>query len=330
MKRAPKINFRYARKSFILSLGMVLMILTSCGGDAGTTIRYGGQYYPEEFLLQGYPELWTEQDLVVEHILFSSGTENNQALIAGEIDINVGADSKTVALFNAISEEALIIATSQRGDRYSTIVRGDSDFQSWDDLRGHTVGVRLGTGAEQVLLRYFEGQPDLAWEDFDWVNLGVEDMIAALQSGSIDAFTAWEPTPAIAEAQGVGRVLLSYGDIAIVPVSIHTTRAFAESHRGALVGFLAAHIAKVEMIENDPQLAAELAVEAAAAQGVEVSADAFLRIFERVDFSLEFDGQALRALEDTAQFLYDQDRIDAIPDFSWDNSFLEEAQALND
>jgi len=330
MKHTRKTNFRNVGKSLILLLGMTLIILTGCGSNADTMIRYGGQYYPEEFLLQGYPELWTEQDLVVEHILFSSGTENNQALIAGEIDINVGADSRTVALFNAMPEETVIIATSQRGDRYSTIVRGDSDFQSWEDLRGHTVGVRLGTGAEQVLLRYFELQPNLAWEDFEWVNLGVEDMIAALQSGSIDAFTAWEPTPAIAEAQGVGRVLFSYGDIALVPVSIHTTRAFAESHHDELVRFLAAHIAKVELIQNDPQRAAELAVAAAAAQGVEVSTDAFLRIFERVDFSLEFDEAALFALEDTAQFLYDQDRIDNIPEFYWDNSFLEEAQALHD
>ena len=34
-------------------------------------------------------------------------------------------------------------------------------------------------------------------------------MPAALQAGQIDAFTAWEPTPAIAIDQGIGKILRS-------------------------------------------------------------------------------------------------------------------------
>jgi len=313
----------------VLTIG--LLIFTGCQGQskaAQTPIRYGGQYYPGEFLLKGYAELWDEYDLTVEHILFSSGTENNQALISGDIDINVGSDSKTVAVFGAIPDDALIIATLQRGDRYSTIVKADSSYQSWADLKGQTVGTRLGSGAEQVLLRYFDQQPDLAWEDFEWVNVKVEDMTAALASGQIEAFTAWEPTPAIAESQGVGRVLRSYGDIALVPVSMHTTQAYAEENHEQIVRFLAAHMAKVELIQNDPDRAAELAATAASAQGVDVSADAFKRIFERVDFSLEIDDSTIASIQDTAQFLYDKEKIESVPEFRWDKSFLQEAQEL--
>ncbi len=322
---------RYARVFLLLSvlLGLFVIGCQSPEVSEGYTIKYGGQYYPGEFLLKGHPEFWENYDLTVEHILFSSGTENNQALIAGDIDINVGSDSKTVALFNAIPDDALIIAVLQRGDRYSTIVRVDSPYESWQDLKGKTVGTRLGTGAEQVLLRYFDQTPDLAWEDFEWVNVKVEDMTAALTSGSIEAFTAWEPTPAIAEAQGVGRVLRSYGDIALTPVSIHTTVKFAEANREAVVRFLAAHLDKVDMIHNDPDQAATLAAEAASAQGVEVSADAFKRIFERVDFSLEIDDDVIASIEDTARFLNEKDKTEGIPEVRWDASFLEEAKALH-
>jgi len=286
-------------------------------------IRYGGQYYPGEFLLKGSTDLWG--DSAVDHILFSSGTENNQALISGQIDINVGSDSKTASLFSAIPDTAVIIATTQRGDRYSTIVRADADYESWEDLKGKTVGTRLGTGAEQVLLRYFDQTEGLSWDDFEWVNLKIEDMVAALDSGSIEAFTAWEPTPAIAEAQEVGRALISFGDIAIVPVSMHTTVEYAENNRAEIVEFLKGHIAKVEMIESDPDKAAEMAAEAASAQGIEVTADAFKRIFERVDFSLAVDDAAIESINDTAQFLVDQGKLDAAPELRWDTSFLEEA-----
>ena len=323
-------NVKFATRVCILLLVLLgSLAYSGCRGQQElAAIRYGGQYYPGEFLLKGRPEFWEKYDLSVEHTLFSSGTENNQALISGEIDINVGSDSKTVALFTAISERALIVATLQRGDRYSTIVRADSPYQTWQDLKGKTVGTRLGTGAEQVLLRYFDQSEDLAWEDFEWVNLKVEDMTAALASGSIEAFTAWEPTPAIAEAQGVGRSLLSYGGIALVPVSVHTTVGFAKEHRQEIVRFLAAHLDKVEMIRTDPDQAAQLAAKAASEQGVDVSADAFSRIFERVDFSLEFDDNVLASIKDTASFLHEKDKIDAIPEFRWDGSFLEEAKKL--
>lgn len=310
----------------LLSLGSLLC--SSCQGRSEASIRYGGQYYPGEFLLKGHPDFWQKYGLDVNHILFSSGTENNQALISGEIDVNVGSDSKTVSVFGAIPDQAVIIATIQRGDRYSTIVRADSPYQTWQDLKGKTVGTRLGTGAEQVLLRYFDQTEDLSWDDFEWVNLKIEDMIAALADGSIEAFTAWEPTPAIAEAQGVGRAMRSYGDIALVPVSVHTTRAFAADHPNELVKLLAAHMDKVDMIQNDPDQAAQLAAQAASEQGIEVSADAFRRIFQRVDFSLEIDDDVLAAIQDTAEFLHEKGKIDEVPTFNWDGSFLEKARAL--
>ena len=317
----------------LISLLMILAVGLWSGigaADELGTINYGGQYYPGEFLLAGLPTLWDTYGLDVEHILFSSGTENNLALISGNIDINVGSDSKSVALFAAIPDDAVIIATIQRGDRYSTIVPVNSTYETWYDLVGKTVGTRLGTGAEQVLLRYFDELDDLSWDDFNWVNIGVEDMGAALASGSIEAFTAWEPTPAIAESQGIGRVLRSFGDIALVPVCIHTTLDYAETHRQEIVRFLAAHLDKVALIEFAPRLAAELAAHAARAQGSDVLSDAFLTIFKRVDFSLQFDEAALASLKDTAAFLYSNDKIDFIPEFRWDDSFLEEAIQLRD
>ena len=314
----------------LVFLGILLLTTNVTIVNAGSKvdIHYGAQYYPGEFVLKGYPQLWDKYNLKIEHILFSSGAENNQALISGRCDINVGSDSKTVALFSVIEDRALIIGTLQRGDRYATIVRADSQYKTWEDLKGKVVGTRLGTGAEQVLRRYFDREKNLAWADFKWVNLKLEDMIAALQGGSIEAFTVWAPTWAIAEAQGVGKVLRMYGDIALVPVSIHTTRAFAKKHRPEIVKFLAAHLDKVEMIRTDPERAAKLAAKAAGAKGYNVSASAFLNVFKRIDFSLGITDGTLNAIKDTARFLYEKKKINKIPAFEYDKSFLKEAMVL--
>ncbi len=315
----------------VSALVISLLALTACGtsSDASAseleTVRYGGQLYPEEDLFKGQ-DFWSEYGLNVEHTLFSSGTENNQALISGNIDVNIGSDSKSVALFSAMGEDVVIIAAAQRGDRYSTMIHKDSGITSWYDMVGETVGIRLGTGAEQVVRRYFNAVGDLAWEDFNWVDLKVEDMAAALADGSIASFTAWEPTPAIAEATGDAIVMMSYGEYALTPVLLHTTVEYAESHREELVAFLKGHLDKLALIESDPDEAASIAAEAASAAGSDVSADVFKAIFNRVNFSLEVDDAVISSLNDTAQFLFDQGKVDTIPEFKVDTSFLEEAK----
>lgn len=329
----------FTNKNRITSIALAIMLaglllLSACGPKAQAAegalspMRYGGQLYPEEFLLKGH-DFWSAYGLTVEHTLFSSGGENNQALISGAIDANIGSDSKSVGLFGAMGDEVVIIAASQRGDRYSTMVNPDSGITTWDDMVGQKVGIRLGTGAEQVVRRYFEKDGNLKWEDFEWVDLKIEDMAAALADGSIASFTAWEPTPAIAEATTGAVVMMSYGDIALTPVVIHTTKAYAADHHDELVAFLRGHLDKLAMIQTDVDEAARIAAEAASAQGSEVSAEVFKAIFQRVDFSLDVDEEVIAALKDTAQFLKDIGEIDTIPEFYVDTSFLEEARELN-
>ncbi|MBD3189619.1 MAG: hypothetical protein GF308_03200 [Candidatus Heimdallarchaeota archaeon] len=318
----------------------IISLLVGIGGGIGIgylispqssetiDIRYGAQYYPGEFLLEGKPELFSNYGINVEHRLFVSGGENNAALIAGEVDANCGSDSKTVALFDSIPDKALLIGTIQRGDRYSTIVKEDSSYTSWDDLVGETVGTKLGTGAEQVLRRYFDepGTPD--WEDFTWINLDVTEMASALDSGQIEAFTAWEHTPSVAVDQGIGKVLMSYGGIALTPASIHTTKDFAYSNPGAIVAFLAAHLDKYEMIVNDTANAAQLASDAAAARNTIISAGAFELIYDKINFQIDFDTEIIEAIDDTADFLLNLGKIDSKPDIVWDTRFVEAAKDL--
>lgn len=308
--------------SIMISL---LLIFSGQKANAGDLIRYGGQYYPGEFLLDGY-DFFKEVNVEVKHYIFSSGTENNEALICGNIDVNVNSDSKSVVLFNAQGDKVLIIGTVQRGNRYSTIVKEDSSYKKWLDLKGEKVGTRLGTGAEAVLRKYFASRNDLDWENFEWVNIKTEDMIAALAHGQIEAFTVWAPTGEIAEAQGVGKLLRNYGDVAQVPVFIHTTKKFAEKNRELLVRFLMAHLKKAELIKNNPGLAAKYAAQAARAKGIDINKDAFEVVFKRIDFQIEFDDTIIDELMNTAKFLQSQKKIDKIPDFYWDTSYLEEAK----
>jgi ABC-type nitrate/sulfonate/bicarbonate transport system substrate-binding protein len=311
----------------IFSMATVGTMYATGQNDDDETLNYGGQYYPDEILLKGY-DFFGESDVLVNHILFSSGTESNEALISGSIDVNVGSDSKTVALFSAMGEDALIIGTVQKGNRYSTMIKSGANYSDWSDLKGMTVGTRFGSGAEFVLRKYFDSREDLNWEDYNWVNLKVEDMIATLDNGQIEAFTVWAPTSEVAEAQGIATLLRNYGDVALTPVSLHTTRTYADKNRDKLVRFLAAHINKQNMIKNNPEQAADISAKIASELNMDMSAEAFEIIFDRIDFTVNCDPTLADELTSTAQFLYDQGQIKKIPEFYFDPTILEDAIKL--
>jgi len=314
---------------FIASLLISGCIEESSVGEGNELplVRYGGQHYPGEYVLAGSPDIWNKYGIQVDHTLFSSGAENSEALITERVDINCGSDTKTVALFNAMQGDIIIIGTLQKGNRYSTVVRTDSEIESWDDLKGKKVATRYGTGAESILRKYYE-MNGYNWEDFDYVNMKIEDMPAALESGQIDAFTAWEITPSITEAKGIGTVMRTYGDVALTPVSIHTTKEYASQHEDEIVRFLAAHLEKAELIQNNPEEAATLATNAASERGANVLPEAFERVFNRINFELDVNEETIGSINDTALYLYEEGKIETIPTIEYDASYLEKAKQL--
>ena len=325
----------------LITVGIIALVVGIGGGigiglliqpQTATTyeVRYGGQYYPGEFLLEGYPELWATYDLNIEHRLFTSGGAGNDALLAGEVDINCGSDSKTVALFAAKPDEMLVIGTIQRGDRYATVIADDASYTNWTDLAGETVGTKFGTGAEQVLLRYFDTIPNISWDNFTWVNAEVNQLQGLLESDQIEAFTAWEPTPSIAVDQGVAKVLRRYGDIALTPASLHTTKNFAYNNTGTVIRFLAAQLDKFDMITGDTANAASIAAAASEARGASITAGAFELIYNTINFQIEFNESIINAIDDTAAFLLAQGKITEIPDIVWDARFVEAAMELQE
>ena len=319
----------------LIAIGIVALVVGIGGGigigflinqDSGEAydVRYGGQYYPGEFLLKGMPEFWEKYDLNVDHRIFASGGENNNAMIAGEVDINCGSDSKTVGLFSSI-DNALIIGTIQRGDRYSTIVSDATTYSSWYDLVGETVALPMGTGAEQVVGRYFETVSDLDWDNFTFIDMPVTQLVAALDSNQIKAFTAWEHTPSVAVSQGVGEVMMNYGAYAMTPASLHTTTDFAYANPSIIIAFLAGQLEKYEMITTNKTGAASVASNAAASINVDISAAAYELIFDKINFQIDFNETVIEAIEDTADFLLAQGKIDEIPELVWDTRFVKAA-----
>ena len=315
------------RKTAFIILATILLLivlsLTACQAEE-EPIHYGSQLYAEEFLLQGM-NTWTAHDLPVEHVLFANPDDLVEAFKNGIADIAFLSDIQTAQIFNEMDDKALIIAVAESGDRITTVVRADSDIENWSDLIGKRVALRMGSGAELAMLRYFAIHRNLDWEDYEWINMAVDEMPAALTAGEVDALTAIEPIPAMAKAGGGMSDMMSYGDCCPAPMLLVTTREFAEKDPQTLIDFLQVRLDMLDLIESDAALAARTAAEQAQVYGVEIPASAFHIIFKRIDFSPEITNAIIPALKTTANTMHEAGYLEKIPIFSYDNSYLKTA-----
>ena len=311
---------------------IILLISTAAGisacQKAEQPLHYGGQLYADELLLQGL-DVWESYGGNVEHVLYKNPDDLITAFQSGVADVALFSDIQTAQIFAAMADDALIIAVSESGDRVSTIVRKDSGIESWADLAGKKVALRSGSGAELALKRYFNLNQPVEWDAVEWFNLAVEDMPAALAAGTVDAITATEPIPAMAQAAGGMKVLQSYGGCCPAPLLLVTTRKYAQQNSERLVAFLQGQLDKVALIREDAALAARTASTQAAVYGLQIPAAAYHIVFKRVNFDMNWDDDLLSALEGTAEDMVHAGALEEKPTFHVEMLYLESAMKNN-
>ncbi len=287
---------------FMAGISLLFLLSFTACQSAHQPLHYGGQIYPEELLLEGM-DVWSSHNLAVDHVIFKNPDDLVEAFRSGVVDIALFSDIQAARIFAEMSDKAVIIGVSERGDRMSTVVRADADIASWADLQGKKVALRSGSGVELALKRYFALHPELKWDAVEWIDLSTDEMPAALASGAVDAITALEPVPAMAQALGGMRVLASYGAVSPSPLVFVTTRDFAENHKNEIAAFLRGQQEKLDLIRSDPAQAARIASKEAQTYDLEIPASAFHIVFKRIDSSLGIDETAKSALSVAGQDL---------------------------
>lgn len=124
---------------------------------------------------------------------FYNGKDIGDFLSTGELEGGIFADMP--ALTAAAGGDVVLLAMLKQGAA-SIVARAPMLVK---ELDGKRVAVTLGSAAHFTLLRAL-GNAGLAEKDVELVPMEVSEMPRALAAGRIDAFCAWEPTPAIAFA----------------------------------------------------------------------------------------------------------------------------------
>jgi sulfonate transport system substrate-binding protein len=144
----------------------------------------------------------------VEWALFPSGPPMLEAMAAGAVDF--GATGDTPPIFAQAAGAPLVYAAYQplTGVGEGVVVPPGSPLATGKDLKGKRIAVTKGSSAHLLLIRALRSV-GLGWMDVTPVFLTPSDAAGAFGSGSIDAWSIWDPYLALAQKDQKARVLIS-------------------------------------------------------------------------------------------------------------------------
>ncbi len=144
--------------------------------------------------------------------IFKAGPEEMSAFAAGALDMGyVGEAPATTAVANRVAKATVMAQVNTEGS--AIMVRKDSAIKKASDLAERTVAIPGHSTVQDFLLQKALYKYKVDPKKVSIIVLKPPEMIGALKTGQIDAFIAWEPYPAKARTMGVGRVLLTSGEI---------------------------------------------------------------------------------------------------------------------
>lgn len=136
-------------------------------------------------------KIFDKYGLDVKLLPVQTGDEALKAVVGKSADIALAA--VTPYAFLAINKpEMKIFVTVAESHDDQIIARKDKNISRPPDLKGKKVGYAKTTVSELGLEKFLQTN-GLKKEDVQWVNLKPLAMPAALLSGDIDAYSAWEP-----------------------------------------------------------------------------------------------------------------------------------------
>jgi len=193
--------------------------------------------------------------------IFKAGPELMSAFAAGALDMGyVGVAPATTAVANKTARVVVLAQVNTEGS--AIVVKKDGKIQSIPELVGKIAVVPGHSTVQDFLFRRallkFKTQPD----QVKIMVLKPPEMIGALRTDQIDAFTAWEPYPAKAVTMGVGRILASSRDIwkdhpcCVLAADVRFLETQLEKAKGVVRG----HVKAIEFIRQHREEAIKIGV----------------------------------------------------------------------
>nr|WP_325179042.1 ABC transporter substrate-binding protein [uncultured Oscillibacter sp.] len=252
--------------SILLALVMVLA-LTACGGkdsggettpppaDTSAPSDSAGEETPEEpagpepitlniAYMPNYASLWgvrsameqgcfEEEGITVVLSEFPDGPSEIAAMESGKIDLAyIGKGAHRLCVLG----NAVIFAPSSVHTTDKIVVHPDSGIETMEDLKGKTIAFNSGSSSETTYDNALK-VAGLTRDDVDGYDMGIDNMVPAMVSGTVDAAVCWNPYSGQILQQVEGAKEIEFSDGSTNISSWICLPKYAEENHDVLVRF---------------------------------------------------------------------------------------------
>ncbi|MBI3936819.1 MAG: aliphatic sulfonate ABC transporter substrate-binding protein [Betaproteobacteria bacterium] len=245
---------------------------------------------------------------------FDAGRGVRDAMVAGAIDL--GGMAVVPFIVGASKGEMVAVAVSSFfGATILVQVKPDSPIKRMEELRGKKIGTAVGSLTHNVLVERVAPAFGLKKGDYQVVNIGFGNLIAALTAGTVDAVTALDPYAGLAEHEKLARTLVSYEKFDLSPNMLVVRAAFLQQNENDVVAALKPWLAAAKMFRENTVRAAAILQREYERQGYKVPDAVMRQGVSRLRVAPEITPEARKYLADMANVLKSQGQIAQIPEW---------------
>ena len=296
---------------------------------ADVTIRQGYQTniwgMPTYYLMKsGYLE---KRGIKTEDFAVPSGNLTMQQMVARQVDMGTYAGPSFVIGHDkgglvAIAQIETVGATG------SMVVRKDLGITKMADLKGKKIANQTGSSIGNIFIDQVGPANGLKKGDFQEVRMDVNNMVAAMAAKTVDAMINVEPYNAIAEAEGLGTIIMSLDKYDKVPVFMAATPDFVEKNPDAIVAYLKAWLDVKKDFKENPKKVSEVIYSFFTSKGYNMDRKTFETAMGRVQVDPGFPTDLVPYLTKHTEVLIQEKKVSAMPDWkkALRTDFMEKAR----
>ena len=294
------------------------------------TVRQGYQTniwgMPTYYLMRS--GLLEKRGLKFEEFAVPSGNLTMQQMVARQVDVGTYA-GQSLILGNAKGGLSAIALIEYVGKTGRVVARKDLGITKLEQLKGMKIANQVGSSIASVFTDTIGPQHGLKKGDYQEVRMDVNNMIAALAAKTVDAMVNVEPYNVIAEADGIGVDLIDFSSVDRMPVFMAATPDFIEKSPETVVAYLRAWLDVARDFKENPKKVADVIYSFYTDKGYKMSIDSFKTALARVEVDPGFPPDLKPYMQEQAEILLREKKINAIPDWSkaLRPDFMEKARA---
>lgn len=172
-------------------------------------------------------------DTIITWSVFPAGPQLLEALNAGALDLGSTGDTPPIFAQAAGTPLTYVAVISGSGAGSAVLVPQDSPLQSVAELKGKKVAFQKASSSHLLTVRALE-QAGISYEDIEPIFLAPPEARAAFESGSIDAWTIWDPFRAAAIEELGARALVEGSEVAQINSFIEASNDFVATYPDAV------------------------------------------------------------------------------------------------